>query len=123
MGENKSYTCQNPSCKKCFASPLKTLNLRQTPQETYYACPYCLTKIIEIEEPLSPTINTVVPQTEELPSKAKEKESKEKQKSDKKPDCKYHPGYLSERSSSQPIPDECIVCKDIVDCMLKKMRQ
>ena len=36
--------------------------------------------------------------------------------------CKYHMGYLSEREKNQQIPDECIVCGDIVGCMLKKMR-
>jgi hypothetical protein len=119
MGENRAYTCQNPSCRKCFTTPLKAVNLRQNPKESYDACPYCLTKIMTLEKPLSPTIK----KTEQLPSKVEEKELKEKQKSDKKPACNYHPGYLSERSSSQPIPDDCLVCKDIVDCMLKKMRE
>jgi len=36
--------------------------------------------------------------------------------------CQHHLGYLSEREKNQPIPDECIVCKDIVECMLRKMR-
>jgi hypothetical protein len=123
MGENKSYTCQNPSCRKCFTSPLKAVNLRQNPQETYYACPYCLTKILTIEESLKPALKKSEPEIEDLLSKTKEKERKEKQKGDKKANCNYHPGYLSERSSNQPIPDECLVCKDILNCMLKKMRE
>jgi hypothetical protein len=36
--------------------------------------------------------------------------------------CQFHLGYLSEREQKQQIPEDCIVCKDIVDCMLKKMR-
>jgi hypothetical protein len=36
--------------------------------------------------------------------------------------CQYHLGYLSERVQSQQIPEDCIVCKDIVECMLRKMR-
>jgi hypothetical protein len=37
--------------------------------------------------------------------------------------CQYHLGYLSEREHKEQIPDECISCKDILECMLKKMRQ
>ena len=33
-------------------------------------------------------------------------------------DCKKHFGYLSERSGKN-IPDECLICKAIVQCMLK----
>jgi PP-loop superfamily ATP-utilizing enzyme len=36
------------------------------------------------------------------------------------PDCRNHFGYLSERSLKQRIPDECMTCKEIVHCMLKK---
>jgi hypothetical protein len=38
-------------------------------------------------------------------------------------DCLHHLGYLSERSSKEGIPDECMMCKDIVSCMLKKMKE
>ncbi|MEM2108161.1 MAG: hypothetical protein QXL10_02615 [Candidatus Bathyarchaeia archaeon] len=36
--------------------------------------------------------------------------------------CSYYLGYLSERSSKDKIPDECLICKDIVECMLKKAK-
>jgi hypothetical protein len=41
---------------------------------------------------------------------------------EKSSDCAYHLGYLSERSSKEQIPDKCMMCKDIVTCMLKKMK-
>jgi hypothetical protein len=43
--------------------------------------------------------------------------------SEKPAACQYHHGYLSERNSKQQIPDDCLVCKNIVDCMLRKMRE
>jgi hypothetical protein len=49
----------------------------------------------------------------------KEKSTKNKEKP---AGCRYHLGYLSEREQKEQIPDDCIVCKNIVDCMLKKMR-
>ena len=36
-------------------------------------------------------------------------------------ECGHYLGYLSEKSSKDQIPDECMMCKDIVTCMLKKM--
>ena len=38
------------------------------------------------------------------------------------PACKKHFGYLSERGVNVPIPDDCLTCKDIVQCMLKKTK-
>ena len=37
--------------------------------------------------------------------------------------CLHYLGYLSEKSSKEQIPDECIMCKDNVACMLKKMKE
>jgi hypothetical protein len=114
-------TCQNISCRKSFTAALNTLNLQKTPQETYPSCPYCLTRIEIIEEPLKKEEGEeTLRQIEQL--KSTKVETKNKQ-SDKPSDCHHHPGYLSERSSKENIPDDCLVCKDIVDCMLKKMRE
>jgi len=38
-------------------------------------------------------------------------------------ECTHYLGYLSEKPSKEQIPDECMMCKDIVTCMLKKMKQ
>jgi hypothetical protein len=115
------FTCQNPSCRKNFTAPLKTLNLQENLSEPYSACPFCLTKIKIVEEPRKAEEK---PEEIEQP-KISQAETEEKlSKNGTKPsDCHYHPGYLSERSSKEQIPDECLVCKDIVDCMLKKMRE
>jgi hypothetical protein len=37
--------------------------------------------------------------------------------------CLNHFGYLSERKTKEQIPDECLTCKDILQCMLKKTKQ
>ncbi len=43
--------------------------------------------------------------------------------SEKPAACHFHLGYLSERTQKEQIPDQCLVCEDIVECMLRKMRQ
>ena len=119
MGEKRAFTCPNPSCRKVFTTPLKTLNLQQQDStEPYNACPYCLTKISE--KPIK-----IEGKPEKVQLEKKQDKTKEKIFGDdeKPPACHYHMGYLSERTQKEQIPDECIVCKDIVDCMLRKMRE
>ena len=123
-GEKKTLTCQNPSCRKTFNSPLKTLNLQQNPQEPYSSCPYCLTKIKMIETPLKTEEKVKESLLEVKPKSTKtDLDIKDGNNSQKPSACKYHLGHLSERTSKTQIPDDCLVCKDIVECMLRKMRE
>ena len=39
-----------------------------------------------------------------------------------KTQCSHHFGYLSERSSKEKIPEECMACGEIVNCMLKAVK-
>ncbi|MCW3995691.1 MAG: hypothetical protein NWE98_06025 [Candidatus Bathyarchaeota archaeon] len=110
------FTCPNAACKKTFDTPLKTVNLRLTPSRPYNACPFCLTKIADIEtakkskpKQADNTVETAV-------------QASFSEKNTNPASCNYHLGYLSERSQNGQIPDECLTCKDIVDCMLRKMR-
>jgi len=113
------------------------LNLQQDTNGPYDACPYCLTEITVEEEP---TINfepetlepeTLVPETleSEETSVEAEPEVEEMPRVEEKvevaeapSECAHYLGYLSEKASSDKIPDECMMCKDIVTCMLKKMK-
>ena len=110
-------TCTNPSCGKIFELPLKALNLQEESAKPYSACPFCLTKITDPELEIAEEKTSKQPQNEQLSNKEKSAKSKEKPTG-----CRYHLGYLSERQQGQQIPDDCIVCKNIVDCMLKKMK-
>ena len=107
-----TVTCPNASCKKTFNTPLKTLNLQCEPVELYPACPFCLTRIegVEVEG---------INKAEKLPEK---KANLQENPTVKPASCEYHLGYLSERGQKEQIPEDCIICKDIVECMLKKMR-
>ena len=62
---------------------------------------------------------------ESTPAQTEEKTQVEKKISisEKSVECNFHLGYLSERSSKEQIPNGCIMCKDIVPCMLKKMKE
>jgi hypothetical protein len=113
------------------------LNLQQDNEEPYDACPYCLTEIVVEEASVEPVYDE--PETveqneiEELEEAAEEAELEVEEEtprveepvaaSDAPSDCPHYLGYLSEKSSNQQIPDECMMCKDIVTCMLKKMKE
>jgi len=107
------------------------LNLQQDSEEPYDACPYCLTEIIledessvtydEPEETLEPEETS---ESEEAKTEVEEVVDVEEQvETPEAPsECAHYLGYLSEKSSKEQIPDECMMCKDIVTCMLKKMK-
>jgi uncharacterized Fe-S cluster-containing protein len=97
---HRGFICGNAACGKVFTKPLRALNLQLGSKEFYDACPYCLTEItadnMKTEEPLHVEV------------KPPEKPSS----------CPHYMGYLHERSTKD-VPDECMVCKDLLPCMLK----
>jgi len=121
MGQ--TFICSNPSCGKTFTSPIKAQNLASKTREPYDACPYCLTEILLDENP------AVMEETRK--SERKEIEVEEPTRLDyneekstlSKPQsgCAHYFGYLSERSAKGKIPDECMICGKIVQCMLKNV--
>jgi hypothetical protein len=96
------------------------MNLQANSAGPYDACPYCLTEITADNELIS-----ACDEPKEIES-AEEKQLVEKTVdapvTEKAVGCQNHLGYLSERSSKDQIPDECMMCKDIVECMLLKMK-
>jgi len=108
------------------------LNLQQDSEEPYDACPYCLTEILLEDEPSvtydEPEETFETDETEEPEEAETDVEEtvhvEEQVETPEAPsECAYYLGYLSERSSKEQIPDECMMCKDIVTCMLKKMKE
>lgn len=114
--KNRMIICPNTSCGKIFAKPLKALNF-QNALKPYYACPCCLSKVTAKNE-------LIIGKSDES-SESEARIDVDVEKHVELPkntiDCRYHLGYLSERTQKDQIPDDCIVCRDIVDCMLKKM--
>jgi hypothetical protein len=91
--------------QKTFARPLKALDFQTSSGEVYEACPHCLTRISSTDKKTAAQAN-----------------DQELKPSETKTLCTYHLGYLCEREEKAQLPDECIVCEDIVVCMLKTLR-
>jgi hypothetical protein len=99
---------------------LRAENLSSNNVQSYEACPYCLTEIVvenssatvEDKEKLSlekpNNRQTSVPRAEEHLTNTPKPQG-----------CKHHLGYLSQRQAKEQIPEECMMCTNIVKCMLK----
>jgi hypothetical protein len=37
--------------------------------------------------------------------------------------CSHQIGYLASRDSKASIPDECMICKDLIECMSKQAKK
>jgi len=116
----QSYRCSNPSCGKSFSKPLKALNLSLENPEPYLACPHCLMEITAQED--SSTADTKLGLDAGTLKTAKDGFEEEAAPQPTKALCTHHFGFLSERSSKEKIPEECMACAEIVNCMLKAVK-
>jgi hypothetical protein len=121
--EDHRHTCPNPSCGKIFTNPLKAENFGSKNAGAYYACPYCLTEIT-IEENLVDVREKKELEVKEIRGKKPTAHSIEKEPAQLRPTmqgCSQYFGYLGKRSSKEKIPEECMTCEKIVQCMLKNV--
>jgi hypothetical protein len=123
--ESQGYTCPNASCGRVFVNPLKTENVSSKNVAVYDACPYCLTEItVKKESEITEDVQEPKVNAEGLNSKPAKSLPTEKRSSPsptKVQGCIHHFGYLSQRSKKEKIPEECMVCENIVQCMLKNV--
>jgi len=91
----------------------------------YEACPYCLTEItLEKGSAITEEVQEPKANVKEINSKQAKSlaiERKPSQPLSKMQECAHHFGYLSQRSKKEKIPEECMVCENIVQCMLKNV--
>ena len=96
--------CPYKGCGKTFDKPAILTDSSKVPRETYYACPYCMSKIDIVVDEKTMRIVDVKPADypKIFSSPAK---------------CVYYFGFLSTLPKTSPIPDECLACPKILQCM------
>jgi hypothetical protein len=115
----EKFTCANSSCGFVFSKPIKVKNLCED-AEIYDACPRCFTAVTEVD-------NVLVIEAEPNPSVDTERSGVSSKVETKKTEpainkqCAHHFGYLSVRPKYEKIPDDCLMCENIVKCMTKGM--
>jgi hypothetical protein len=113
----ETFTCSNSSCGFIFSKPIKVKNLCDD-SEIYDACPRCFTAVTEASNiPLiqaKPSYGTDIDQSEAIGGVEGKKTEPVVNKH-----CAHKFGYLSERHKNEKIPDDCMMCENIVKCMTK----
>jgi len=112
-----NFTCPNPSCGRSFKKPLQAINLSEENPEPYLACPHCLIGLtVQEDQPIieAKSIETGENLAAEQPVTEKTMEQPTT------PGCSHYYGYLSKRHGKEGIPEECVSCAQVVDCMMGK---
>jgi hypothetical protein len=117
MGENL-HICVYERCGKSFDAPVRLTDLSHKPRsETYDACPYCFSKMDESEHDHSHEIKLMKDDGHETPTSSKSK-NQAIEKEDVTVVCPHHLGYLKKRSKDESVPDSCLTCPRILQCMV-----
>jgi hypothetical protein len=74
------------------------------------------------EQPVVAMLKSTPEEQGESLSKSSSRFAEEKPSSSVKASCCQHQlGYLSKRAAKEKIPEECMMCEQIVKCMLKNV--
>jgi len=99
------------SCGRCgrvVSVPVRLTDFSRRPvEETYYACPFCFSRL-DVEDV-----------TEHLEHSHTHKKTVGKKFPVAVSDCSHEFGYLRSRPKDSAIPDECLTCPRILQCMVK----
>jgi len=105
--DGSGFRCKE--CRATFTKPLATTLSSSDRVETYYGCPHCLAKVSEVENH----------RDEQKPLNRAPLEENNLKQPEEKAKCTYSFGYLSKRSKDAPIPEECLTCSRMIECMIK----
>jgi DNA-directed RNA polymerase subunit RPC12/RpoP len=112
-GSITSETHTGSVCNACgeeFSSPLLAMVFSDYLVEEYYACPKCLSKVRSVERQEQTDIDE--PKEEESPL-GMEVQAPAKTAVG----CGHHLGFLKSRPKNTPIPEECLTCSKMIECM------
>lgn len=118
--EQQDEDCNCDACGRVFDNPIELTILSSEPRQTYKACPYCFSKVDEgptmedFRKTMFPSSPQVLTGTLETP----QDETPTKSDTAKEEACPYYLGYLRKRPKNSPIPDCCLTCRRMVQCVL-----
>ncbi|MBS7616164.1 hypothetical protein KEJ45_03060 [Candidatus Bathyarchaeota archaeon] len=102
---DEKLKCPYKGCGKTFGKPAVLTDNSTIPRQTYYACPYCMSKIDIVVENMKivDVKPTDYPKVFDSPAK-----------------CVHYFGFLNSIPKDMPIPDECLVCPKVLQCSVRK---
>jgi len=114
-------------CGRAVSSPVRLTDLSHKPEkETYFACPFCFSRINvedrhehEHSEHLHGKGGLVAASSVEVFSSKSDKGYVKKEEAAPSVSCSHGFGYLNNRPKESGIPDECLTCVRILQCMTR----
>jgi len=101
----QKLTCPHNDCGKKFTKFIMLTDPTKIPRETYYACPHCKSKVDIITDSKTLFFSSPWRKTKEKPSYG----------------CQYHFGYLKLYFKGSPVPETCLTCPQLTECMAKEV--
>jgi DNA-directed RNA polymerase subunit RPC12/RpoP len=117
MGESP-HVCGYERCGRAFDVPLWLTDLSRKPQETYYACPYCFSKMDEVDGDMTDHLHSGGYELSGKDGGRKVKGGGGHRDVENVAGCPHSFGYLKSRGKSEGIPDGCLTCSKILQCMV-----
>jgi DNA-directed RNA polymerase subunit RPC12/RpoP len=107
-------------CGEEFQKPLRASVTSGFKVSEYYACPNCLSQVDSDEELVDDqeTQNGIVLSEERVQeSVSNASEQSRGGTFEVKAECEYELGYLKRRPRNTSVPDQCLICTKMIECM------
>jgi DNA-directed RNA polymerase subunit RPC12/RpoP len=105
QSSHEKLKCPYKGCGKSFDKPSVLTDTSTIPRQTYYACPYCASKIDIIVEKMKIVEVKPAEYPKVFDSPAK---------------CVHYFGFLNTLPKDTQIPDDCLVCPKVLQCTIRK---
>ncbi len=107
-GHDEHLRCPYKGCEKTFEKPTVLTDKSGVTRQSYYACPFCMSKIDIVTE------NTKIVDVKPVDYPPKVFDSPAK--------CAHFSGLLGPAGvgGSGQIPDECLVCPKVLQCDVRR---
>jgi len=115
------HVCGYERCGRAFAAPVRLTDLSRRPRsQTYFACPYCFSKLNESEtaemKDLLHSGGYEIPAQDGL--KDLKRGDKRSSGAETAANCPHNLGYLKTRTKGEGFPDGCLTCPHILQCIV-----
>ena len=104
-GHGERLRCPYKGCERTFEKPTVLTDLSTVPRESYYACPFCMSKIDIVTEKM----RVVNVKAAGYPAKVFDSPAK----------CAHFSGLLGAMPDGM-LPDECLVCPKVLQCDMRR---
>jgi len=100
-------------CSECgeeFRKPILATVSSNANVDKYLACPRCLTKVSSVKTQKDEEAKEIRLSTKEA--------KKAVAKLEEGAACNHFLGYLKQRPKNTPIPEECLTCNKMIECLI-----